>query len=212
MSERTAYRTRGSDRGAKFFVHPVQDAVDEPARLLGPELLGDLDGLVDRDLRRHLRRPQELVDGEPEDVAVDDRHPLEIPVLRELREDVVHLSLIRPGAVNERVGERARIVVDGMARPELLAVWARIVVAVEVELIQELERDFASFPALAHGATASRLIGVGHVPDARGSAPPDDHPAGGSIRPFAGPPRPPLPLGCPRPRPRVPTPALPSAP
>src|SRR5207249_7538078 len=155
---------------------------------------------------------QEFVDREPEDVAVHDGHPLEIPMFRELRDGVVDLRLVRLRAVDERVGERARVVVDRVARPELLVVRARVVVAVEVELVQELERNFAGLPALAHGATAHRLIGVGHVPNARGSAPPDDRPTGGSTRPSAGPPRPPLRPGCPRPRPRAPTPAPPSAP
>src|SRR5882724_1623868 len=151
MSESTAYRTgQASERRTEFFVNAIEQAVDEPARLLGAELLGDLDGFVDRDLRRHVRHPQELVDGEPKDVAVDDGHPIEIPVLGELHDGVVDLRLIRLRAPDERVGKRTRVVVHGMARPEFLVVWERIVVAIEVELIQELERDFAGFPALTH--------------------------------------------------------------
>src|SRR5262245_41208437 len=38
MSERTAYRT-DSERRAEFFVNAIEQAVDEPARLLGAELL-----------------------------------------------------------------------------------------------------------------------------------------------------------------------------
>src|SRR5439155_20958642 len=38
-----------SERRPEFFVDAIEQAVDEPARLLGAELLGDLDGLVDRD-------------------------------------------------------------------------------------------------------------------------------------------------------------------
>src|SRR5262245_38820235 len=151
MSESTAYRTgTGSEGRTELFVNAIQQAVDEPARLLGAELLGDLDGLVDRDLRRHVRRVEQLVDRKPENVAVDDGHPVEVPVLRELRDRVIDLRLVRLGAEGERVGEGARVVVDRMARPELLVVRARIVVAVEVELVEKLERDLASLPAPTH--------------------------------------------------------------
>src|SRR5262245_7526741 len=150
MSERTAYRTGAdSERRAEFFVDAIEQAVDEPARLLGTELLGDLDGLVDRDLRRHVGIPQELVDREPQDVAVDDRHALDVPVLGELREGVVDLGLIRLRAPDERLGERPRLFVDRVTRPEFLVVRSGIVLAVEVQLIEELQRDFASLPPLA---------------------------------------------------------------
>src|SRR5215470_730723 len=212
MSDSTAYRTGAdSERRTEFFVDAIEQAVDESARLLGPELLGDLDRLVDRDLRRHLGRPQELVDRQPEDVAVDDGHPLEVPVLRELRDRVIDLRLVRLHAADERIAEGTRVVVDGMPRPELLVVRNRIVVAVEVELVQELEGDLAGLPALAHRAPGGRLIGVGHVPGARDSASRDDRRAGESTRPSAVPPRRPLRRDCPRPRPRGPTPAPRSA-
>ena len=70
-------------------------------------------------------------------------------MLGELGDGVVDLRLVRLGAADERVGEDARVVIDGMARPELLVVRARIVVAVEVELVQELERDLSGLAALA---------------------------------------------------------------
>src|SRR5262249_58999120 len=107
---------------------------------------------------------------------------------------------------DQRVAEQARGVVEGVARPDLLVARARVVGAGEVQLVQELEGDFAGLPALARGATARRLIGAGHVPNARGFAPPDDRRAGGSTRPSATRPRRPPRPGCPRRRPRAPTP------
>src|SRR5262249_35093804 len=106
--------------------------------------------------------------------------------------------------------------VDGMASPELLVVRDRIVVTVEVELVEELESDFAGLPALAYGAPASgpvgaRTIGAGHDRTARGCAPRGDRRADGSPRPSAGPPRRPLRRDSPRRRRRAPTPALRSA-
>src|SRR5437899_12957222 len=95
MSETTAYRTAGSGRRAQLFVDPVEDAVDESARLLRAELLGDLDRLVDRDLHRHLGCPEHLVDGRAENVAVYDRHAFEVPVLGVLPDDLVSSALVR---------------------------------------------------------------------------------------------------------------------
>src|SRR5215470_4728976 len=87
MSDRIAYRTgRRSGGRAELLVNAVEDAVDETARLPGAELLRDLDGLVDGDLGRDLALLEQLVHGEPQDVAIDDRHPVEIPVLGVLRD------------------------------------------------------------------------------------------------------------------------------
>src|SRR5438034_11281739 len=110
----------------------VEDAVDEAARLARAELLGDLDRLVDDDLRRRVRAPAELVDGETEDVAIDHGHPVEVPVLREARDDVVDLALARLRAADDRVGELARVLVEGMTRPELRPVRRGIALARQV--------------------------------------------------------------------------------
>src|SRR5207253_3878619 len=77
-------RVPHSGGGAELLADAVEDAVDEAARLLGTELLCDLERLVDRHLGRHVGRPQELVDALPENVAVHDRHAVEAPVLGEL--------------------------------------------------------------------------------------------------------------------------------
>src|ERR687891_904815 len=97
MSDRIAYRTTppvSGGRGTMLAQDPVQHAVDEPARLGRPELLGDLDGLVDGGLGRHLGLPEQLVHRHPEDVAVHHRHAVEVPVLGVLREELVDLALL----------------------------------------------------------------------------------------------------------------------
>src|SRR5262245_26330692 len=157
MSESTAYRTaQGSDGRAEFFVDAVEHTVDEAARLFRPELLGDLDRFVDGDLRRHVIGPQELVDRQPENIAIDHGHPLEIPVLGELRDHLVDLRLVRLGATNEGVTEHVGLLVDRVARPEVGLVSAGVVLAVQFELVQELERDLARLPAAAHLSGALR--------------------------------------------------------
>src|SRR3989441_13314114 len=61
-------------------------------------------------------------------------------------------SLVLLGATYQHVAKAARVAVDGMTAPELVGVRRRIVLAVDVELIQELERDFAGFATSTHGA------------------------------------------------------------
>src|SRR5262245_46585780 len=213
----------------ELFVNAVEHAVDEAARLLRPELLGDLDGLVDGDLWRHVLGPQELVEGQPEDVAVDHGHSLEVPVLGELRDDLVDLSLVRLGAAHEGVAEHAGLFVDRVARPELGLVLGGIVLAVQVELVQELKRDFARFPAAAHfsevlwsGVLETALDRGWRELGARGPDSPvlpqqidawDSLPflrrsgCSGPIRPSGAPPRRPPRHDCRPHRPRAPTPA-----
>src|SRR5439155_22128483 len=67
---------------------------------------------------------------------------------------LVDLRLVRFGAADQPVGEGTGVSVHGVARPELSVVGRRIVVTVEVELVQELERDLAGLPALAHLSAA----------------------------------------------------------
>src|SRR5207244_1022088 len=138
------------------FVDPVEDAVDEAARLLRAELLGDLDRLVDHDLRRHLGGAEDLIDGHTQNVAVHDRHALEDPVLGVLLDHLVDLGLVRLRATDERLGERPRLAGERMARPELLLVRDGIVLALKIELVEELESDFPGPPARAHLSGAAR--------------------------------------------------------
>src|SRR5450759_1130444 len=48
------------------FQYPIQDAVDELRRLIRPELLGDLDSLIDDDELRSARLMKEFVDRHPD--------------------------------------------------------------------------------------------------------------------------------------------------
>src|SRR5215207_4676166 len=59
----------------------VEDAVDECRRILRRELARKFDGLIDCYFWRRAGE-LDLINGEPEDVAVERRHPLDRPVLR----------------------------------------------------------------------------------------------------------------------------------
>src|SRR5687768_2877484 len=142
MSERIAYFTR-SGRGAQFPVDAVQDSVDEATRLGGPELLGDLDGLVDGDLAGHARLEEQLVDGQPQDVAIDDGHAVQVPVLGALRDALVDLALLSLGALDEGVGKGTSLVVDRVTCPEVGLERTRVGGAVLLQLIEELQRELA---------------------------------------------------------------------
>src|SRR6185369_14352967 len=133
-----------------LFVDAVEDAVDEAARFLRAELLGHLDRLVDHDLRGGFAHPEELEDALPEDVPVHHRHPVELPVLGVLRDELVDLRLVQLGAAHEPLGEFARVRIDGMPRPELAEVRLGIALALDVELVQELQRHLAGLSAPAH--------------------------------------------------------------
>src|SRR5204863_9550532 len=50
-----------------------------------------------------------------------------------------------------RRGELPRLVVDGMARPEVRLVRRGIALVVQVELVEELERDFPALAPSPHG-------------------------------------------------------------
>ena len=65
----------GSDPGG----HRGQHAVHEAPRVVGRERRGQLDRLVQDHRRRHVVAGQQLGGGQPQDVAVDDGHAVEVP-------------------------------------------------------------------------------------------------------------------------------------
>src|SRR5829696_6177032 len=73
--------TTGSAGPAHLGGDVGQDAVHEPARVGGGQQLGQLDGLVEDDRRRYLGPGGQLEGGQAEQVTVDQRHPLDRPVL-----------------------------------------------------------------------------------------------------------------------------------
>src|SRR5262245_49773296 len=150
MSERTAYRNGRSGGGPQLAMDAIEDPVDEAPGLLGPELLGDLDRLVDGHLGRYLGRAQELVDGQPQDVAIDHGHPLELPVLGALPDHAIDAVLVGAHAPHDSAGELSRLLVHGMPGPELRLVGRGIGVPAQIELIQELEGDLPSLASPAH--------------------------------------------------------------
>ncbi len=157
MSDRIGVAHGEVSRSARRLARdPIQDAVDEPARLLGPELLGDLDRLVDGDLGGHLGVPEQLVDGRAQDVAVHGRHALEIPVLRGLGDEGVDLALVllgprRPAPRRRRASRHRQ---DAATRTRPRGEPARR--PPHVELVEELEGDLARFPTPTHASLLPR--------------------------------------------------------
>src|SRR5262245_28543425 len=143
-------RRRTLAGGPELFVHAVEDAVDEPARFLRAELLRDLDRLVDHDPGRRLAHPQELEDTLSENVAVDDGHPVDVPVLRVLRDHLVDLPLVQLRAPHQGFAEFPRVRVHRMPGPELVEMRLGIALALHVELVQELERNLARLSSTTH--------------------------------------------------------------
>src|SRR6185295_13303102 len=131
-------------------VDAIEKSVDEPAGLPGAELLGDLEGLVDRDLGRNLHHPHQLEHALAEDIAIHHRHAVEIPVLGELRDDLVDLLLMLLGAPHQRLDEAAHLAVHRVPGPELVQVGLGAGRVLQVELVEQLGRQLARLPALAH--------------------------------------------------------------
>src|SRR5689334_19148087 len=152
----------GSGSGRLLFVDAIEDPVDEAARLVGAELLRHLEGLVDRHLRGHAGAPQQLEDALPEDVAIDHRHALELPVLGVARDQLVDLALVHLGAPHQRLRALARLRIDRVPPPELVEMRLGILLALHVQLVEQLERQLAGLAA-AHqrfprrGARAARV-------------------------------------------------------
>src|SRR4029077_14173788 len=153
----------GSGSGRLLFVDAIEDPVDEAARLVGAELFRHLEGPVDRHLRGPPGAPQQLEDALPEDVAIDHRHALELPVLGVARDQLVDLALVHLGAPHQRFRELARLRIDRVAPPELVEVRPGILFALHVQLVEQLERQLAGLAAAAHqrfprrGARAARV-------------------------------------------------------
>src|SRR3990172_8430131 len=172
--------------GAELFVDPIQDAVDEPAGLLGAELLRHLDGLVDGHLGRDVRRPEQLEDAGAEDVAIHHGHPLQVPVLGVLGDQLVDLLPVEHRPPQKDFTKRAHLGVPRVPVPELLRGGGRIRLPPQIELVEELQRHLPRLPALTHGAA----------------------PPGTRIPPSPGPPAPLPPPGSPPSPPPAPRPAL----
>src|SRR6185436_14002358 len=135
----------------------VQDPVDERAGVLGGELLGDVDRLVDRDEGRDILAVEEFVGGQPQDVAVDRRHALELPVLGDLLDLAVDLGPLLAAAVDELAGEVEHLGVARGRRQGLVDLVEDLVPA-EVELVHELESQLAGLGALSHNFFISEAI------------------------------------------------------
>src|SRR3989338_4647019 len=99
---------------------------------------------------------QEFERPHPENVAVDDRHPLEVPIVGMLRDHGIEL---RPGvchALRQQVGEVPDLGGGGVFPPKILEqlVQRR---APDVELVEDLQGVLAGLAALAHVGYLVRL-------------------------------------------------------
>ena len=124
--------------------------------------LGDFDVLVDRDLRGDIVAVQQLEDGQPQNGAVDGRHPRGVPVLGRVDDALIDRLTVPLGAADKFLGEGTDVRLrDPLALPErgddrLHRLAARIA------LIEDLERKLARLAASARpGADARVRRGAG---------------------------------------------------
>src|SRR5262249_42856404 len=104
-------------------------------------------------------------------------------------DDLVDLLLVQLRAAHEGLAEVPRVRVDGMARPEFVEMRLGVALALDVQLIEELERDLPRLSPSAHLVTRRGSPRLGRDGARAGSA---RHRARGKIRPSRSPPaRPP---------------------
>jgi hypothetical protein len=139
---------RGAALVLQILADAVEDAVDERPRVRGRVALAELDRLVDHDLRRHVRAVLELVDRHAQDVAVDRGHALDVPVAGHRREARVGRLARAPGSDHEPLRELGELLVLGRLREECVDLREDLVAA-QIELVEELHREFSGERATA---------------------------------------------------------------
>src|SRR5919198_4897343 len=94
MSGSTMVGVSSGPIAPEVLTDPAEHAVDEAAGVVGGVALGQVDRLADGDAERDLGPPAEFIDSYAEEVAVDDRHPVDRPPVGELRDDGVDLITV----------------------------------------------------------------------------------------------------------------------
>src|SRR6266508_4924533 len=142
-------------RGASHLAgDAAEDAVDETARLRGRQQLRQLDGLVEGDRGGHLRPGDQLVAGHPQQVAVEQRHALDGPVLRGPADALVELAPEPLDAADQLDGVGVERVPSGVVEVALEDLGDRLLE--EVGLVEDVEGA-----ATGGGASPYRTVAAG---------------------------------------------------
>src|SRR5260370_21977031 len=128
----------------------VDDPVEEVDGFGGGVATADFEGFVDDDGGGSVGEADHLGDGGADEVAVDDGHALDAPVLGVGFDEGVDLFLACGGDAMEVFGEASGLGVDvGDGSPEELANLVGGLLS-EVALEEHLHGEFAGFTACAH--------------------------------------------------------------
>jgi hypothetical protein len=136
---------------------PVEHAVDVLVAVGAAEALGQLDGLVDRHLVRHVHAVLQLVDADHQH-AVLDRRKLGGPAVDVLREHRVDRRGLRDAAVQQRIEVHRVAVGEALLLAHVRVDDARFGAA-EQPLVQALQRGLARAPA-SRGRTLAGRFGA----------------------------------------------------
>src|SRR5918999_2980766 len=145
--------SRGPIVHPEVLTNPAQHAVDEAAGVVGGVALRQVDRLADGDAERDLGPPAQLVDGDAQQVAVDDRHPVDRPPVGELADDGVDLVAVLLHAPGELDGVGG----GGDGQLDQQVVDAR---APDVELVAQGEGPLPGISPRAHHQTRVRYSPV----------------------------------------------------
>src|SRR5260370_23901504 len=128
----------------------VEDSVEEVDGLGGGVAAADFEGFVNDDGGWGVGEADHLCDGSADEIAVNDGHAFDAPVLGVRFDEGVDLFLARGGDAMEVFGEASGLGVDvGDGSPEELANLVGGLLS-EVALEEHLHGEFAGFTACAH--------------------------------------------------------------
>lgn len=89
----------------RFFLDSIEDPVDKAAGFFGPEAFPQVDGFVQGHLGRNVITIAEFKGGETKQVAVNHRHSLQSPILRNPLDAPVNLFAMFQDTQDDSFGE-----------------------------------------------------------------------------------------------------------
>ena len=143
------HRFRHARRAHQLATDAVQDAVHESARFVGAKPLGDFNGFIDGDHRRHVRAIEHFVNRDAQNIPVHGSDAVEIVIGGRLADALVDVSLVRKHPLGDGHAKLAHFFGGGPQLPKILHRLG-IGTDVEVALIQKLYGSLPAFSACSH--------------------------------------------------------------
>ena len=89
------------DRTLDFAQDTVQYPVDKSAGFFASVSFSQIDGFIDGGLGRRIAAEPQFINGQPEDISIHRRHPLQPPVLRMTTNQQINVFLLFTNPLNQ---------------------------------------------------------------------------------------------------------------